>query len=249
MIISTKQLFSSVWLVIALIVVTLLAFALPGTSEAQSLASEYLTRSGRANWYNIGQHGVKTASGERYDHKAFTAAHATLPFNSMVKVTNLENDIFVVVRINDRPKPGSKFEIDLSGAAAQKLGLFEHGPASIRISEMESSAISLVSTETDYSLVRDQRDDAVTPIRTVSASVPSNRNGAYTLQIGSFSTEDRAKALANQYPEAWTARVEVNGETTYRVYYSRFEQEKPARVAQNDLWVKGQDSFLRKVAS
>jgi cell division protein FtsN len=96
-----------------------------------------------------------------------------------------------------------------------------------------------------------------TPVQTVSATSKkenvvqqvSSKDGAYTLQIGSFSTHARAKILADQYEEAWIARIDVNGEVSFRVYFSRFDQEKPARIAQNDLWTKGQDSFLRKVAS
>ena len=96
-----------------------------------------------------------------------------------------------------------------------------------------------------------------TPVQPVSATSKkenvvqqvSSKDGAYTLQIGSFSTHARAKILADQYEEAWIARIDVNGEVSFRVYFSRFDQEKPARIAQNDLWTKGQDSFLRKVAS
>ena len=125
MIITTKQFLSSVWLVIALIVATILAVALPGTSYAQSITSNEFIAEGYASWYNMGQHGAKTASGERYDHKAMTAAHPSLPFNSMVKVTNVYTHTCGVVRINDRLKSGAKHIIDLSGAAAQKIGLFE----------------------------------------------------------------------------------------------------------------------------
>jgi rare lipoprotein A len=57
---------------------------------------------GVASWYGPGFHGNATANGERYDQNAMTAAHRTLPFNTVVRVTNLDNSKSVVVRINDR---------------------------------------------------------------------------------------------------------------------------------------------------
>ncbi len=258
MIITTKQFLSSVWLVIALIVATILAVALPRTSYAQSITSNEFISEGYASWYNMGQHGAKTASGERYDHKAMTAAHPSLPYNSMVKVTNIDTNTFVVVRINDRLNSGAKHIIDLSGAAAQKIGLFESSTAEVNLVLMENEGLTLNSTsQTTFKV-----DTSQIPIVPCEASVDDNQSGliqgvsiqhvnvksAFTLQIGSFSTIERAQLLADLYDEAWVDRVENGGESTFRVYFSRFEKEQPARVAQYDLWSKGQDSFLRKVA-
>jgi len=77
---------------------------------------------GLAVWYGPGFHGRRTASGERYDMHALTAAHPTLPFGTRVRVTNLRNGKSVVVRINDRGPFGGKYIIDLSYAAAKAIG-------------------------------------------------------------------------------------------------------------------------------
>ena len=68
-----------------------------------------------------------TSSGERFAHHAMTAAHRTLPFGSLVKVTNLRNNKSVVVRITDRGPYSSRLSIDLSKGAAQKIGMLEAG--------------------------------------------------------------------------------------------------------------------------
>lgn len=86
---------------------------------------------GIASWYGPGFHGRKTASGERFNQYAMTAAHKTLPLGSMVRVTNLQTDESVVVRINDRgPYAGGRI-IDLSKGAAQALGINGTGRVSL----------------------------------------------------------------------------------------------------------------------
>ena len=83
---------------------------------------------GLAAWYGGKDHHQKmTSSGERFDHHAMTAAHRTLPFGSLVKVTNLRNNKSVVVRITDRGPYSSRLSIDLSKGAAQKIGMLEAG--------------------------------------------------------------------------------------------------------------------------
>jgi len=88
---------------------------------------------GLASYYALEAHGKRTASGERYDMYKLTAAHRTLPFGTLVKVTNLENGKTVVVRINDRG-PGIKNRImDLSFEAAKRLKMLKKGVARVRI--------------------------------------------------------------------------------------------------------------------
>jgi len=88
---------------------------------------------GTAVYYGLKFHGRKTASGERYDINKFTAAHRTLPFGSMVRVTNLGNDKTVVVRINDRGLYGSNHIIDLSLVAAKAIGLGKQGCVRVKL--------------------------------------------------------------------------------------------------------------------
>ena len=78
---------------------------------------------GLASWYGPGFHGRRTASGERFNTHALTAAHRSLPFGSRVKVTNTRTGRSVVVRINDRGPYAHSRVIDLSKAAAQAVGI------------------------------------------------------------------------------------------------------------------------------
>jgi rare lipoprotein A len=86
-----------------------------------------------ASYYGDSLHGRRTASGERFDMHALTAAHRTLPFGTRVEVTNLENGRSVVVRINDRGPFVEGRVIDLSQAAARELRFLGHGTTRVRL--------------------------------------------------------------------------------------------------------------------
>jgi len=88
---------------------------------------------GIASWYGRKFHGKPTSSGERYDMYAMTAAHTILPIPSYARVTNLSNGRSVVVRVNDRGPFHSERIIDLSYAAAYKLGYVNAGSASVEV--------------------------------------------------------------------------------------------------------------------
>ncbi|WP_439880687.1 septal ring lytic transglycosylase RlpA family protein [Pontibacter sp. MBLB2868] len=98
------------------------------------------TQTGEASWYGSRYHGRKTSSGERYNKNDMTAAHKTLPFGTKVKVTNLDNNESVIVRINDRgPFVGDRI-IDVSEAAARKIHIRAQGVGNVKIEVLESSA-------------------------------------------------------------------------------------------------------------
>ena len=88
---------------------------------------------GMASYYGPGFQGKKTANGERFNMHALTAAHKKLPFNTIVKVTNLTNDKSVIVRINDRGPYGKGRIIDLSKAAAKKIEMLQAGITKVRM--------------------------------------------------------------------------------------------------------------------
>jgi len=92
---------------------------------------------GSASYYGRRFHGRRTANGERFDMNALTAAHRTLPFGSMVRVTNPANGRSVTVRINDRGPFARGRVIDVSRAAAKELGLIQrgHGPVELELLE------------------------------------------------------------------------------------------------------------------
>ncbi|WP_312359616.1 septal ring lytic transglycosylase RlpA family protein, partial [Stutzerimonas balearica] len=88
---------------------------------------------GTASWYGTKFHGQATANGETYDLYGMSAAHKTLPLPSYVKVTNLDNGRSVTLRVNDRGPFYSDRIIDLSFAAAKKLGYAESGTARVKV--------------------------------------------------------------------------------------------------------------------
>jgi rare lipoprotein A len=101
-----------------------------------------IVEAGLASWYGTKHQGKRTASGEVFDQKKFTAAHRSLPWGSIVKLTNLANGKSVEVRINDRGPFGKGRIIDVSRAAASVLGMVESGVAQVQLellSPLESS--------------------------------------------------------------------------------------------------------------
>ncbi len=140
---------------------------------------------GVASWYGTKFHGRKTSSGEIYDMYAMTAAHKTLPLPSYVKVKNLHNDKQVIVKVNDRGPFVDGRVIDLSYAAAQKLGIINNGTADVEI-EM------LLPANTTNQVSRNLRDNETN----ISAT-------AYYVQLGAFSQ----RALAEQLLSRLTAQA------------------------------------------
>ena len=96
---------------------------------------------GVATWYGERFHGLETASGEMFDMFRMTAAHRTIPLGTMVRVTNMETGASVVVRINDRGPARPSSNIDLSYAAAERLGMREQGRARVRLDQLMQMAL------------------------------------------------------------------------------------------------------------
>ena len=93
---------------------------------------------GTASYYAHRFHGRRTAYGEIYDEHALTAAHPSLPHGTKVRVTNLENGKWVVLRVNDRGPWSKKRVIDVSYAAAKRLGFVREGLAEVRVDVVAS---------------------------------------------------------------------------------------------------------------
>lgn len=100
---------------------------------------------GVASWYGTKFHGKQTANGEIYDLHKMTAAHKTLPLPSYVKVTNLDNNLSVVVRVNDRGPFVSDRLIDMSYVAAKKLGFADYGLANVSVEGIDPESFSRFS--------------------------------------------------------------------------------------------------------
>ena len=107
-------------------------------SAVASEAVRKFTQNGMASWYGRQFHGRKTASGEKFDMYAMTAAHRSLPLNCYIRVTNKDNGKSVVVKVNDRgPFHGNRV-LDLSYGAANKLGITNSGTGNVSIERIEA---------------------------------------------------------------------------------------------------------------
>ncbi|HEY0595144.1 septal ring lytic transglycosylase RlpA family protein [Sphingopyxis sp.] len=105
----------------------------PIAGIAQQADSEIEIDGGMASYYGNELAGNRTASGERFDPGQLTAAHRSLPFGSMVRVTNTSNGDSVVVRINDRGPFSRGRVIDVSQAAAREIGMHRSGTARVKL--------------------------------------------------------------------------------------------------------------------
>jgi len=143
---------------------------------------------GVASWYGEKFHGHKTSNGETFDMYQATAAHKSLPIPSFLRVTNLDNNRSIIVRVNDRgPFHGDRV-IDLSYAAAIKLGYADRGTARVQL-----DAIVPSGAYSDGALSQTQ------PAET-TLSVAANQNQKY-LQVGAFADLSAAEDVSNRLRE------------------------------------------------
>ena len=102
-------------------------------SSAFAQGGTTMSETGLASYYADKFNGRRTASGEIFYQDSLTAAHKTLPFGSMIRVTNLLNGKSVVVKVNDRGMKGTKRIVDLSKTAAAEIGIIAAGIAKVRV--------------------------------------------------------------------------------------------------------------------
>jgi len=128
--------------VIAVVVFMWVFVPLVAAAQSQSASAKAGSppMKGICVYYNDNFQGHVVASGEKYDKEALTAAHKTLAFGTMVKVTNLRNNKSVVVRVNDRgPHGGSKTKIiEITSRAAKEIDMIKEGKAKVQIEVVES---------------------------------------------------------------------------------------------------------------
>lgn len=177
---------------------------------------------GLASWYGTKFHGQLTANGEPYDLYGMTAAHKTLPLPTYVQVTNLDNHRTIIVRVNDRGPFHSDRIIDLSYAAAVKLGFAEQGTGRVKVEGIDP--VAWQQQNNPGYLVRALPTPAQpitsAPVRP-AASAPAVAGGLY-LQVGAFSSDQAAQQLRAQLQGVVTAPVfvspvQLNARTLHRV--------------------------------
>lgn len=172
---------------------------------------------GIASWYGTQFHGQRTSSGEPYDMFAMTAAHKTLPVPSYVEVTNLENRRRIVVRVNDRGPFVDGRVIDLSYAAAHRLGMAGAGLARVQVRAVGP----------EVRMAWADRGATVPPVASVSAPSPGgrvvDRGGLRFVQVGAFAMRENADDLKRRLDREGFSpvRVEPAGTQAGRVYRVR----------------------------
>lgn len=179
---------------------------------------------GKASWYGKQFHGRRTTSGERYDMFAMTAAHPTLPIPSYVKVTNLKNGKTVVVRINDRGPFHRGRILDLSFAAAHRLGFVGQGSASVMVERVWPDA-------------------GGEHVATASHAVPAVASAPKYLQLGAFNKLASAEAMLKKMVDELDQRYDtklgiVNQQGVYTVRLGPFPSADEVRSAAESLNVE-----------
>lgn len=173
-------------------------------------------QTGYASWYGKKFHGNKTSNGEIYDMFAMTAAHKTLAIPSYVRVTNLENGHTAVVRVNDRGPFHDGRIIDLSYAAAKKLGFHNKGTAKVHVEVVAPNTPAPVQVASASPATAPVTPPATGGAATLPAAAPGTP--MTYLQLGAFSKHESATALVNKISAATGARVEVRQEPARSLY-------------------------------
>lgn len=187
--------------------------------DVMSSSSGYVER-GIASWYGTKFHGKRTSSGEAYDMYAMTAAHKTLPIPTYAEVTNLVNGRRVVVKINDRGPFKENRLIDLSYAAASKLGITNEGTGIVQVRALDPATY------------------AGEPMAVDPPDVSPSRPGLY-LQLGAFSQMENAVRLRARLDgriqePIRVVRTEGGQQPLYRVRIGPLEDvEEADRVSRN----------------
>ena len=177
----------------------------PPAVERQPAIPGQFVEEGVASWYGVPFNGHRTSNGEIYDMHQFTAAHRTLPFNALVRVTNLDNGLQTQVRINDRGPFVADRVIDLSMSAAQAIQMVGPGTAHVRL-EMISGTnpqagffgvqVGAFLVQANAERFRAQLAQKYSDVSIVTYDSP---NGLYyRVRVGRVASEDAAQQLANQ---------------------------------------------------
>lgn len=217
---------------------------------------------GTASWYGTKFHGQNTANGEVYDLYGMSAAHKTLPLPAYVKVTNLDNQRSVILRVNDRGPFYSDRIIDLSYAAAKKLGYAETGTARVRVegidpqqwwaqrgqpAPMMLNQPQVAQTQAftpstgaveQWTPPAQQHAAAVVPVQ-VASNRAQAANGLY-LQVGAFANPDAAELLRSKLSGMVSAPVFIssvvrNQQTLHRVRMGPINSQGEAQQMQDSV--------------
>ncbi|HXE76020.1 MAG TPA: septal ring lytic transglycosylase RlpA family protein [Candidatus Xenobia bacterium] len=176
-------------------------------STAPPAVSGLYVEEGLASWYGHPYHGRPTANGEIYDMNKMTAAHRTLPFNTWVKVTNLENQKETRLRINDRGPFIEGRIIDLSRAGAEAIAMIGPGTAVVRVEVVETPAgasiearygvqVGAFKVVANANRLREELSKSYREVNVVTYDAPDGLY--YRVRVGRLATIEEAQKLASQ---------------------------------------------------
>ena len=188
----------------AVLVAGLFAAGCAGTrrapASAPGAARVGAIESGEASWYGIEERGRLTANGEPMDPGAMTAAHRTLPFGTVVEVTDRETGRSIRVRINDRGPFRAGRIIDLSHEAARRLGIVARGVAPVTVTVVEEAPASVFSVqvgayraESGAAALAERLRDGGFPAR-----VSPNEAGVHRVRVGRYPTRAEADRIRRE---------------------------------------------------
>ena len=204
---------------------------------------------GIASWYGPDFHAKKTSNGEIYNMYAMTAAHKTLPMNTVVRVDNLDNGRSTIVRINDRGPFVAGRIIDLSNKAAHEIDMVRKGTARVKVTvlgynglidDKNAPSVNSIEEKPEVEKIEVIEDDVVatninTNIGMVSAPITTSKSsskessksssgGKFSIQVGAFSLQAGASKTVDEYKAKFPSKkieyVESGG--IYRVYIRGF---------------------------
>jgi rare lipoprotein A len=169
-----------------------------------SVPGQIYRETGIAAWYGRELHGKKTASGETFDMNALSAAHRTLPFGTLLRVTNLDNFKSITVKVIDRGPFDRSRVLELSYGASRELGFVSQGTARVRIETSEPVRDPAVYTvqaanfteEENAKLLKERLSKKFEVVSIVTFE--TNLARFYRVRVGSYSSEERAEQVAGK---------------------------------------------------
>jgi rare lipoprotein A len=190
-------------------------------------------QTGMASWYGDQFNGRPTATGERFDMYALTAAHKTLPLPGLVEVTNLANGRSIVVRINDRGPFVDGRIIDLSRGSADALGMLQQGVGEVRVRYLGPAPRLGSAQPLQYAA-------NVAPAPVAARPEPAAEAGRYWIQAGSFSDRRAARRVADRLGDRATVDVAGQGDSPlYRVLVGPWPDPNAAEHARQAVVARG----------
>ncbi|AQR61918.1 hypothetical protein BZG35_09855 [Brevundimonas sp. LM2] len=187
---------------------------------------------GMASWYGAQFDGRPTATGERFDMRALTAAHKTLPLPGLVEVTNMANGRRVVVRINDRGPFSDDRIIDLSRGAAEALDLIQRGVGEVRVRYLGRAPRLGGGTVLQYAQA--ERPAPVAPVPRAPAPAAAD----YWIEVAAYPAQTEARATAGRLGQA--ARVQAATDNSmFRVLLGPWPDANAAEQARQGVLARG----------